>query len=380
MEFGQPKSRLMKRSTFLFFLAVVSAVVLIARYNSPSSRLAEERERSSSPVSSLIPSGAPSASAMPSASPTPTPQSTSTPAVDVAKAAAQIQPAVVAISVFEPSGKLLRTGTGVFVSPTGRVLTARSVVEGAAHAIVKSADNRIHNVSGILVDIASDDLAVLDTEIRDPVPIISPTADPEDAQGSKIAVVQSRLGRSKSAVLEGTITKKHKDAGGEWLELSAAVSADGMGAPVVNGHNEVLGLVTRGPADHPVVVRTSPALEAVLARTPTDRSKAKWFATDDTAPTPAEGPLKKVPMAQNPDGRKSKLIYSPPPPYPNSAGIVRGSGRFRLTFNANGQVKSIMILKSTENGTLDRAAIDTLRRWKSQPGAEWELNVPVTFQ
>ena len=33
----------MKKSTLIFFFAVVTAVVIIARYNSRSSRLAEER-------------------------------------------------------------------------------------------------------------------------------------------------------------------------------------------------------------------------------------------------------------------------------------------------------------------------------------------------
>ena len=297
---------------------------------------------------------------------------------DLAKAAAPIQPAVVAISVFDPSGKLLRNGTGVLVSNTGRVLTTRSLMEGAANAIVKTSDNRIHNVSGILAELAADDLALLNMETKDRVPSITPNTVAMVDEGAPVAIVQSSVGRSKVPVQEAVIRTKHKDAKGEWMELNSAVPGDGIGAPVINANGDVIGLVTYGPGSPPVVVRTSATLNALLARAPIEGT-GRWLV-EATPPSPAEGPLQKIPLAQNPNGRQSKLVYSPSPPYPNSAGMVKGSGRFRLSFDSNGQVKRIMILKSTANGILDRAAIDTLRRWKATPGQEWELNVPITFQ
>src|SRR5205085_10377066 len=121
-------------------------------------------------------------------------------------------------------------------------------------------------------------------------------------------------------------------------------------------HNEVIGLVTRGSGDPAVVVRTSATLEAVLARTP-ESGKAK-FLVEEKPSSPAEGPLaspgEKMPLAQSPKGRQGKLVYSPAPAYPNSAGMASGTGRFRLTFGPNGQVKNIVILRSTRNGTLDQ--------------------------
>ena len=366
----------MRRSTLIFFFGLVVVLVMIARCNSRS-RLTEERERSTLPTSPLVPSAAHLPVSGASASATPTVRTTSTPRMDPGKIAANVQPAVVSISVFEPSGKLLRTGTGLFVSNDGRILTTRSLLEGAAHAIAKTSDNRLHNVTGILTDTAADDLAVLNMEIKDRAPSITPNTVAPIEEGARIAVVQSPLGRSKVPLQEGTISKKHKDANGEWLELSMTVASDGMGAPVVNNSGEVIGLVTRGPGEQAVAVRTSATLNAVLARAPIE-GKGKWFV-EEASQSPAES-LRKMPLAQNPLGRKSKLIYSPAPPYPNAAGMVKGTGRFHLSFGANGQVKNIVILKSTESGTLDRAAIDTLRRWKATPGQEWELNVPITFQ
>jgi TonB family protein len=301
--------------------------------------------------------------------------------MDIAKVSAAVQPAVVSISVFEPSGKLLRTGTGIFVSSDGKVLTTRSLVEGATHAIAKTNDNRIHNVSGILTDAAADDLAVLNVEVKERVPSVVPNTVANIEQGAPIAVIQSPLGRTKVTVLEATVSKIHKGAQGEWLELSVPVTSDGMGAPVVNGNGDVIGLVTHGSGDSAEMVKTSATLNAVLARAPIE-GKGKWFAEESPAP-PAEGP-RPVPLAQNPQGRQSKLVYSPAPAYPSAAGRttgpLRGTGRFRLTFNTNGQVVNIAILKSTQNNALDQAAIEALRRWRATPGEEWTLNVPITFQ
>jgi TonB family protein len=302
--------------------------------------------------------------------------------MEIAKVASAVQPAVVSISVFEPTGKLLRTGTGIFVSSDGKVLTTRSLVEGATHAIAKTNDNQIHNVSGILTDAAADDLAVLNVEVKERVPSVVPNTVANVEQGAAIAVIQSPLGRARNPVLEATVAKIHKGARGEWLELSKLVTSDGMGAPVVNGNGDVIGLVTHGTGDSALMVRTSATLNAVLARAPIE-GKGKWFVEESAAP-PAEGPLRQVPLAQNPQGRQSKLVYSPPPAYPSAAGRnagpLRGTGRFRLTFNANGQVVNIAIVKSTQNSALDQAAIDALRRWKATPGEEWTLNVPITFQ
>ena len=366
----------MNKSTVVFFFILVIVVVVIARCNSKS-RLALERNQptsTSTPMS--LTTATPTASTTPS--PTPTRQPTGTPKPDIATMAGAIQPAVVSISVFEPSGKLLRTGTGVFVSNTGRALTTRSLLEGAAHAIVKTADDKIHNVSGLLAELAADDLAVLNVEVKDHVPSIAPNTVASVDEGAPVAVVGSRLGRTKEKIREESVRRKHKDSKGEWLELSSSVPADVIGAPVINDNGDVIGLVTRGPGDPAVVVRTSATLNALLARSPIE-GPGKWLV-QESPPSPAEGPLQKVPLAQGPQARQSRLIYSPAPPYPNSAGMVRGSGKFRLTFDATGRVRNIMILKSTENGVLDRAAIETLRRWKSAPGQEWELNVPITFQ
>jgi TonB family protein len=287
-----------------------------------------------------------------------------------------------AISVFDPSGKLLRTGTGVLVSNDGEVLTSRALMEGGAHAVVKTPDNRIFNVRGILTDSQSDDLAVIDTDIQNQASHVSPSRDTGVDENERVVVSQSPLSRSKPPITEGRIGKVHKDAKAQWFELSMLLPSEASGAPIVDSHGRFVGLVTRAPGNLPLVGRAAATLDAFLARIP-EQGKTRWLA-EQTPPSPAEGPLRKIPLAQSPQGGRSKLIYSPAPAYPSAArsatGGVKGTGRFRLTFDANGQVKNVVILRSTQNGLLDQAAVTALRRWKAAPGEEWTLNVPITFQ
>src|SRR5437870_4852983 len=98
----------MRTSTIGFFFVLVVIVLLIARYNSRS-RFSAEQERNRAPISQLVPTPTISSS-LSNASPFPQNKERS---IDFSKIAARIQPAVVLVSVFEPSGKLLRTGSGL---------------------------------------------------------------------------------------------------------------------------------------------------------------------------------------------------------------------------------------------------------------------------
>src|SRR6185503_2138859 len=73
-------------------------------------------------------------SPIPSSTPSPSVSSLQTPS-PLASA-----PAVVLVSVFDASGKLLRTGTGFFVSDDGKLVAPRALVEGGVNAIASTAD------------------------------------------------------------------------------------------------------------------------------------------------------------------------------------------------------------------------------------------------
>jgi TonB family protein len=382
----------MNKSRFVFFLAVLGVVVGIARYNSRSTTGTTVAKPAVTPPAKassnlLIPP--------PNSSPavTPTPSAVlaqaQTPA-DLQKLAERVSPSVLALSIFDGSGKLLRNGTGFFISEDGRFVTSRSIVDGAAHAVAKASDGRIYNVNGILAEATPADVAVLKAQVKERVPFISPSRTAPFEAGGELAAVGSPLNRKENTVARTSVAGRKSDANSEWLVLTTSLPGDSLGAPVINDRGDVLGLVTLQRGDGPAVnvVRMASALDPVFARIDA-RTKPAWAVQappDVSPPPPAEGPLQKSALAlagQVPPGQK-RLVFSPTPQYPSEARrgfhSVKGAGRYRVHFGRDGSVRDVQVIQSTSNQILDSAAIDTLRKWKSIPGQEWNANVPISFQ
>ena len=161
----------MNKLRVLFFFALLGVVILIARHNSKPTSRAESPTFTTPPANIVAATPTPASAASPIAvaavtHPTTPPQPTVPPSPELQKAAERLAPSVVLISTFDESGKLLRTGTGCFISKDGRLITSSSVTQGAAHAVAKTSDGRILNVSGILADAADLDIAVLKADTK----------------------------------------------------------------------------------------------------------------------------------------------------------------------------------------------------------------------
>jgi TonB family protein len=79
---------------------------------------------------------------------------------------------------------------------------------------------------------------------------------------------------------------------------------------------------------------------------------------------------------------KPKLVYTPYPPYPLllDKRRVTGSGRFKITFDERGNAKSVKIIRSPGNHTLDSNTINTLKLWRGAPGSPCYIVVPVDYR
>ena len=183
----------------------------------------------------------------PTPTPTPSPAPEATPVEghpDLKKLSESVRPAVILVTVFDPSGKLLRTGTGFFVSDVGRIVTTWHTVEGALNGVAKTADGGIYNIAGILASSAPLDLAILSAEVKKvPFLVLSKSAKPETSM--PVAVIGSPLAGLAGAPVEGKISAKQPEGNAEEeLELTASVPAISLGAPVVDQNGEVVGVVT----------------------------------------------------------------------------------------------------------------------------------------
>jgi len=266
--------------------------------------------------------------------------------------------------MFDSSGKLLRTETAFFISGDGRCITTAHAIEGGINAVAKTADGGIYNMSGILASSTTLDLAVLQADVKR-VPFLTLSRGPNLEMGTRVGVVGSALAGGAEAAHETTISTQQPDS----VKIAATLSPGSIGSPVVDAKGEVVGVVISTGEE--ATVRPSNAVDSLLARIATD-AKARWPETAQTAVTPTPRPTP-----------KPRLVYAPAPAFPREGHSRPGisiSGRFRLSFNAKGSVTNIQIVQSTGNEIFDRAAIDTLRQWKSAPGEEWAATVPITFQ
>jgi TonB family protein len=336
--------------------------------------------RKSSTVHAPEPSPSPTSSGPVEGFVAPSAQPSQAPTSDFAEVAQSIRPAVIIVSVFDETGHLSANGHGFFVSGDGKFIADRSVMAGGVNAVAKAADGAIYNVSGALAQTPAQNLVLLkaDTTRASPFLALSATALPDI--GGTVGVVLSPLERATSVVLEEKISGRFSDEAGEWFDATPALPKTSAGAPVIDHRGEVIGIVSFRAGNNSCAIRPAATAGSLLAQVSSNMI-ASWQTLRTTtasptatrSPTPAKTPL-----------RGSKLIYAPVPRYPADArqwrGGVQGSGSFRVLFDANGHAVAVQTLRSTGNSSLDEAAVSALHEWRSEPGREWSLVVPITFK
>jgi TonB family protein len=316
---------------------------------------------SPSPVSSSVQSPTPSSSTIQAGQA----RGEQRPTLDLSRLENGVRPAVFWITVFDSSGKLLRTETAFFISGDGRFITTAHAIDGGINAVAKMSDGRIYNVSGVLAASTTLDLALLQADAKY-VPFLTLNKNPSLGMGTPVGIVGSALAGSAEAARETTISTQQADR----FEIAATLLSNSVGSPVVDANGEVIGVVISGGEKGNV--RPSNTVDSLLNRIASD-AKPRWPETAQAAVTPSPAP-RATP--------KPRLVFAPAPSFPPgvSRSATSGSGNFRLTFDAKGNVTNVQVVRSTGNPYFDSSAIQTLRQWKSSPSQGWAVTVPVTFQ
>ncbi len=318
------------------------------------------RQPASSPV---VPSPVQSPSLSPSSTQASQTKAEQSPSLDLSRLENSVRPSVIWVTVFDSSGKLLRTQTGFFISADGRLVTTARAIEGGINAVAKTGDGGIYNVSGILGSSTALDLAILQADVKQK-PFLVLNKNVNLPIGTPVGVVGSGLAGNQGSPREGTISTQQSDR----FEIAGATAPSSIGSPIVDADAEVVGVVIS--AGEKATARPSNTLESLLSQIASNATP-RWPQTAQTSSTPSPRPTP-----------KPRLVYAPAPSFPPNASRpgVSGSGRFRLTFDVRGNVRNVEIVQSTGNAPFDQAATKTLRQWKCTPGREWVATVPITFQ
>ncbi len=300
-------------------------------------------------------------SAVPAITPSPEAKAGQGLSSDLEKIGTNVRPSVIWVTVFDSKGNLLRTESGFFISADGRFVTTAHAIEGAVNAVAKTGDGGIHNVSGVLAASKELDLAVLQAEVKR-VPFVEPARNIDVRVGTGVLVVGSALAGNEGSAREMTIAAQEQHR----IEMAGTTPVSAVGSPVVTENGEVVGVVIA--AGEKTGARSFSAVESVLSRVAAD-THARWSTTAETQPTPKATP-------------KPRLVYAPAPSFPPgvSQGGISGTGRFRLSFDPNGNVTNVQVIRSTGNPYFDQSAIKTFQQWKSAPSQGGSVTVPVTFQ
>jgi TonB family protein len=249
------------------------------------------------------------------------------------------------------------------------------MVADAAYGVAKSPDGKIRNVTGIIASSKESGLAILRAETKTGVPFLPLEKTSESiAVNAWAVVIGSSLQHKEQPMAGGMITSHGADPKKDTFQIGGSIPRDAAGAPVVDANGEVVGIVTTGKND----IEPSGPLEPLLAQIKPGTT-GRWGAAPEESPTPSPTPSPK--FVRNP-----RILYNPAPRYPYELRTLRsgptiGSGKYRVTFNANGLVKNVQVVESTGQTVLDQAAIKALQQWKVEsPGRDWTVLVPITFQ
>lgn len=294
-----------------------------------------------------------------------------TPPPQFQKVAQKAEPAIVELTLFDAKGQLLRSVNAFYISRDGLLVTSHDLLADAAYGVAKSSDGKIRNVTGLIDFSKTSGLAVLRAETKVGVAFLSLQKNSESiAVNAWGVVVGSSLQHKEQPMAGGTITSLGADPKKDTFQIGGTIPSDAAGAPVLDANGDVVGVVTAGGKNE---IQPSGQIEPLLAPIKSTMT-GHWAAAPAESPTPTPAP------------RARRVISNPAPRYPDEMrsiryGPNRGSGKYRVTFDANGVVKNVQTVESTGQPLLDSAAITGLRQWRAEPGAgDWTVLVPVTFQ
>lgn len=140
-----------------------------------------------------------------------------------------------------------RAGLGFVVRADGIVVTTYAVLVGAHRGRVVLADGRALEIQRVLAADEASDVALIAIDAHD-LDALATLADTPPAIGTRLLVVGQGLGMSAPTLVEATVGAEPNEPGnGLWI--SGPMLAGFGGAPVIDAHGRVAGMVGAGPVD-----------------------------------------------------------------------------------------------------------------------------------
>jgi len=174
---------------------------------------------------------------------------------DITTLIEEIKPAVVTIITFGLQKRsagivdyweldTLGQGSGFFINPEGYIVTNYHVLKGADSAIIKTVDNKVYVVKGVIAEDRGADLVMVTTDApKDSIEYIKISAE-LPKEGENILVIGSPLGLEHT-VSNGIVSSiRDIEDFGKLIQITAPISPGSSGGPVVNQKGNVIGVAS----------------------------------------------------------------------------------------------------------------------------------------
>lgn len=156
----------------------------------------------------------------------------------------KVTPSVVLIIMYDSKGNSVSQGTGFFISENGDIITNYHVIVGTDTGVIKTSDENIYSINGVVAKDTLNDLVRLSVNIppRRVFPLQLYFNYPK--VGEKIAVIGNPFG------LEHTLTVGYVSAiqefqdYGKFIQFDASISSGSSGSPLINMNGKAIGVVT----------------------------------------------------------------------------------------------------------------------------------------
>jgi len=162
-------------------------------------------------------------------------------ATDIPALIQKAKPAVVEILTYDQQNKLLKTGTGFFISPDGELLTNYHVISGGSSIMAKTPTGAVYFLKTVVTASENHDVAKLQFVATD-VPYLTLGSSSSAVEGQRILVIGNPEG------LEGTVSDgiiSAFRAGRTMIQITAPVSPGSSGSPILDESGNVIGIATQ---------------------------------------------------------------------------------------------------------------------------------------
>lgn len=155
----------------------------------------------------------------------------------------KVTPAVVKLQVMDVNGRVIKIGSGFFISADGQLVTNKHVIAGASRVAITSQSGAHFTVEETLAVSKDADVVLLRTTARN-TPFLALGNTDQIEAGARIIVVGNPLSL-EGTVSEGIISAKRqtKDEG-MLVQITAPISHGSSGSPVIGRDGRVVGVVS----------------------------------------------------------------------------------------------------------------------------------------